>query len=230
MAFWEKISHSFCWLMGNFFFRVFFHFRIVGKQNIPSKEKGLIIVFNHGSGLDPFFIFSAISPKTGISPIYFATWYKHYEKFRPFTTLSGAFPVKKGVGLEETLEKGLEILRRGGVVGIAPEEKRRHLGRPRRGRRGAAFLALKTNTPILPIYIHNNVGLTLADIFLRKRKIMLTIGEKFYLEKVGIEEPSDLDVPSELIMDKIYELGKECKRSLSEKTLKKGFVQSIMVK
>jgi len=206
MAFWEKISHCACWLLGNFLFRVFFHFKIVGKQNISREKKGLIIAFNHGFALDPFFIFSAISPKTGISPIYFATWYKHYEKFRPFTTLSGAFPVKKGIGLEEALKKGLEILNRGGVVGIAPEERRRHLGRPRKGRRGAAFLALKTNTPILPIYIHNSVGLTLADIFLRKKRITLVIGEKFYLEKVDIKKPSDLDAPSELIMDKIYEL------------------------
>jgi 1-acyl-sn-glycerol-3-phosphate acyltransferase len=209
MDFLKKASHYFCWLVGNSLFRILFHFKVVGTENIPQEKKGLIIVFNHGSWLDPFFIFATISPLFGASPIHFATWHKHYEKFRLFTSISGAFPVKKGVGLEQTLEKGIEILKKGGVVGIAPEEKRRHLGRPRKGRRGAAFLALKTGAPLLPVFIHNNIGLTMSDIFSRKKEIIIVIGKVFSLEEAYIERPSELDEFSDLIMDKVYELERE---------------------
>lgn len=195
MVFLAKISHYFCWFFGRLLFGYFFNFEVVGKQNIKNQKGPLIVAFNHCSWLDPFLVMASIPPSSQISPIYFATWYKHYWKFFPFTFMAGAFPVKKKLGLKKSLKKGLDVLKKKGVVGIAPEERRRHLGRRRKGRRGAAFLALKTNSPILPIYI------------VRKTKATVVIGKSFELDdKQKIKKATDLDEFSNFIMDKIYQL------------------------
>jgi len=210
MLFLAKIAHFFCWLVGKIVFSLFFNFEPIGTENLKNLERPLIVAFNHSSWIDPFLVMASVPPSSKITPIHFAVWYKHYWKFFPFTFASGAFPVKKKLGLKKSLKKGLKLLKKKGVVGIAPEERRRHLGRPRKGRRGAAFLALKTNSPILPIYIEGTLGATLSDVLLRKVKATVIIGKAFYLDaQQRIKKASDLDKPSNFIMDKIYQLENE---------------------
>lgn len=208
MIFLEKISHCFCWIIGKTLFTFFFDFRVIGAENLKNLRGPLIVAFNHNSWLDPFLVMASVPPNSKITPIHFATWYKHYWKFFPFTFISGAFPVKKKLGLKKSLKKGLELLKKKGVVGIAPEERRRYLGRPRKGRRGAAFLALKTNTPILPIYIEGSLGLKKPNFLflLKKRKVRIVIGKNFYLQEWKIKKTLDLNAPANFIVDKIYQL------------------------
>ena len=181
MLFLYKFSHFVCWLTGNILFRLFFRFEIQNEQNLKNLKGPLIIAFNHNHWLDPIFIMASIAPNLKIAPIHFAIWYKHYQKILPFAAIAGAFPIKKKIGLEKALRKGIKILKKQGVVGIAPEERRRKFGRKRRGRRGVAFLAKKTNSPILPIYIKGNLGLKVSNLISRKAKVQTIMGEPFYL-------------------------------------------------
>ena len=118
--------------------------------------------------------------------------------------MAGAFPVKKKLGLRNSLKKGLQILQKGGTVGIAPEVRRRHLGRPRKPRRGVSFLALETNSPILPVYIQGNIGLTVRNSLSRKRKIKTIVGKPFLLS--SFSKDLTLKQSSELVMGKVYQL------------------------
>jgi len=204
MLFLEKISHLFCWILGKTLFRFSFRFKIEGGENLKGLKGPLIVIFNHSHWLDAFFVNASLPPTSKIVPVHFATWYKHFWKFFPFLAMAGAFPVKKKIGLEKSLKQGLKILKRKGVVGIAPEERRRHLGRPRKPRRGTVFLALKTNSPILPIYIEGALGLKTSDFFSRKKKVKIKIGKPFYLPS-GLVEP-DLIKLSNLVMKKVYQL------------------------
>jgi len=204
----NKISHWISWKLGNIFLSFFFKFEIKGRENLKDLGGPLIIVYNHCSMLDPFVVMASIPSSSKIAPIHFAVWYKHFYKlyFFPFLLLSGAFPVKQGVGLEEALKSAIKVLNNNGTVGIAPEGKRRHFGRPRKGRRGSAFLALKTNSPLLPFYIEGTLGLSPSEFFLRKRKITLVIGKPFCLPQQKITKPEDLDAPADFIRDKTFEL------------------------
>jgi len=203
----ENVAHLFCWVVGKTIFRFFLNFRVVGKENLKGLKGPLIVAFNHSSWLDPLLVNAVIPPTSKLVPVRFATWYKHYWKFLPFTFASGSFPVKKGQGLENTLQKGLKTLRRGGVVGIAPEERRRRFGRRRNPRRGVAFLAFKTKSPILPIYIKGCLGLNSFDLFLRKRKVELHIGEKISPPPhLSLQEDSDLKSFAHYVMERIYQL------------------------
>ena len=203
----ENVAHLFCWVVGKTIFRFFLNFRVVGKENLKGLKGPLIVAFNHSSWLDPLLVNAVIPPTSKLVPVRFATWYKHYWKFLPFTFASGSFPVKKGQGLENTLQKGLKTLRRGGVVGIAPEERRRRFGRRRNPRRGVAFLAQQTQSPVLPIYIKGCLGLNGSDFFSRKGKVELRIGEKISPpSRQSPQEDRDLKSFAHYVMERIYQL------------------------
>lgn len=206
MSILKKTGHYVCWLVGKTVLKFFFRFEVHGKENLENQKSPLIVAFNHVSWLDPIFVYAAVPLNSKVTPIHFAAYYKVYRMFFPIFTMAGAFPVKRGVGLEKTLAKGITILKKGGTVGIAPEGKRRHLGRRRKGRRGAAFLALKTNTLILPVYIQGALGFKVLEMLLRKNKITVKFGKPFGLPVQSAKARPDLIKYSNFIMDKIYQL------------------------
>ncbi|MBU1014832.1 1-acyl-sn-glycerol-3-phosphate acyltransferase [Patescibacteria group bacterium] len=203
--FLAKIVQRSMWSPGRVLFRFFLHFEVQG--NPKGLPDSFLIVANHGSWLDPFFIGGALPPK--YLPFFFATWHKYYKNpfLFPFVFLMGCFPVKKGEGLANTLQYPLHILENGGRVVIFPEGKRHHLGRPRKGRRGAAWLALRTKTHILPVYITGNVGLTIWRFLGRSQHIKVRIGEKFSLPSFDLSDDiASLNTASEVILSKLGEV------------------------
>lgn len=206
MAFVIKMVHLFLWPLGMALFKIFFKFQVKGKENLKGLKGPLIIVANHGSWLDAFLMCGALPFGSKIFPVRFAAWYKYYWRFFPFSWLAGIFPVMKGRELDEILKESIKILEKGGTVGMFPEGKRRHFGRKRKGRRGTAFLALKTNSQILPMLIEENMGLEIIPCLLRKRKIKVTIGKPFRFPPQPIKSRSDLNNPADLIVEKIYQL------------------------
>lgn len=203
----KKIGHYVCWFVGKTVFKFFFRFEIQGKENLKNQKSPLIVAFNHVSWMDPFFVDAAFPLFSNVIPIHFAAAYKYYWMLFPFSVLAGAFPVKRGVGLKKTLAKALKILKTGETVGIAPEGKRRHLGRPRKGRRGVAFLALKTNALILPVYIQGALGFKGLEMLLRKNKVIVKFGRPFRLPAQPAKTRPDLIKYSNFVIDKIYQLG-----------------------
>ena len=205
----EKFAYWVCWAVGSALLKTFFKLEVKGEENIKDLKGPLIIALNHCSFLDWLFLDVAISPNYPITPIHYAAWHTYYWRFLPVMFIAGTFPIKRGIGLANSLEKGLEILNHGGTVGIFPEGKRHHFGRPRRGRRGVAFLALQTNAKILPVYISGSIGLKFSDL-LRKRKIVITLGEPFSLVlhsfEQTLEENTRLESFSNFVMQKVYQL------------------------
>ncbi len=168
-------------------------------------EGPLIIASNHGAWFDGWLIGAIFPPKAKVFPIRYATWYRYYyfPLFFPFLWAFGAFPVRKGEGLEKVLQPAIEILKSGGVVGIFPEGKRQYVGRPRNPRRGVAYLAVKTGAPILPVKITGNRGLGIISSLLRKRKIKVFVGEPFTVSQREIKNLNDYNKIAREIMAKI---------------------------
>jgi 1-acyl-sn-glycerol-3-phosphate acyltransferase len=194
-----------------FIFKLFFSFEVETKENLKKLKGPLIVVCSHASWVDPFLVSIAFPVSSKTAPIHYATWWKYYY-FPPFTLLLwlfGGFPVRKGVGLQKALMVGSEILEKGGVVGIFPTGKRtrkwneHHLPK---GRRGAAFLAVKNKAPVLPVKIEGNIGMRFGGFLRKKYKIKVKIGRAFSLAGKGLFSPENLNRPSDLIMKKINEL------------------------
>jgi len=196
------------WAPFRLIFLLFFNFEVEFKDNLEELNSPLIIASNHSSWIDPFLVSVAFPLRLRIFPVRYACWHKHYYKLLNFIplVLFGSFPIKKKIGLEESLKIPLNILRKGGTVGIFPEERRFHRGRHRKGRRGAAYLAVRTNIKIIPVKIEEPASISFKGFILRKYKVKIKIGSPFFLPSQEITKPEDFDQATSLIMNKIWEL------------------------
>lgn len=203
-----KFFYNFFWWPVSLIFNFFLQLEVESQVDLKKLKGPLIIVSTHASWIDPFLIGIAFPCWAKVSPIRYACWYKYYyfPLFFPFVLISGAFHIKKRLGLDKVLAAPIKILKKRGVVGFFPEGKRRRGGRPRKGRRGAAYLSLKTKTPILPIKIEGNMDMSIIKFFLRNYQIKIKIGRAFSLPPKKIDTPQDLNQPSDFIMEKVREL------------------------
>ena len=129
--------------------RVLFRIEHLGMENIPG-EGPLIIVANHNTYLDPFWI--AVK-------IYRATRFMAWDKIFKFPIAGalfrwlGAFPVSLENPESSALKESIRILRSGEALMIFPEGGRAPEEKVLPFKEGAAHLALKYGVPILPVVI-----------------------------------------------------------------------------
>ncbi|MDD2732250.1 MAG: lysophospholipid acyltransferase family protein [Candidatus Pacebacteria bacterium] len=189
-------------------FSFFTHMKISSKENLSELRGPLIIASNHLSFLDSFIIASAFPFGPKIYPIRYACWFRYFyfPVLTPFLWLLGTFPVRKGIGLEKSLKVAVNILKKGGVVGIFPEGKRAKIGHKPKGRRGAAYLAFTTKTRILPVKIEEKSHISLINFFTRKYKIRVRFGKVFNVPYHKISRPEDLNDLADFIMERIREI------------------------
>jgi len=134
--------------VGRFVFQVVYGFEVLGLEQVPP-EGGCILAANHTSKLDPPLLY-CIFPRL----VHFMAKKELFQWFPLgwIITKLGAFPVERGAADRGAIRRAQEILREGGVVGVFPEGTTRGVGlRPFHN--GAALLALKTGSPILPVAI-----------------------------------------------------------------------------
>ncbi len=129
-------------------FRGFFRVEVFGSENIPAEP--CIVASNHRSHLDPP-VLNSVFPE----PLRFLA---KEELFRvpvlgKLLPHMGALPVKRGSGDLEVLELALELMHFGCKVGIFPEGTRANPGEFLRPKLGVGLLAIKSQRPVLPVYI-----------------------------------------------------------------------------
>lgn len=127
---------------------------VVNRVALPFKG-GFVVVANHLNGADSFVIQIALRTR-----VFFATSAKWFRgRFSRFFMrhVCDAIPVDSDdpLGNVAGMRDCLETLRTGGVVGIYPEGRFHAPGPPGHIANGAAYLAVKTGTPILPVYLRN---------------------------------------------------------------------------
>jgi 1-acyl-sn-glycerol-3-phosphate acyltransferase len=91
------------------------------------------------------------------------------------------------------LHVALDGLKQGRMIGIAPEGRESVTGSLEEGTEGAAFLALQSHAPVLPITL---TGTENARIYpnlkrLRRTRVSMTIGPVFKLEEAASKQPND---------------------------------------
>lgn len=188
---------------------VFLHLEIETEIDLKKLEGPLIIASNHISWIDPFLIGIPFHFNAKILPIHYTVLDKFYYKplILPFVWLVGSFPVKRKIGLDKALKIPIDILNKGGVIGIFPEGKREWKKGPSRPKRGIAYMALKTGTKILPIRIETPIiKMTFIGALLGKYKIKIKIGKPFYLPKKTIAKVQDYNQPANFVINRIRQL------------------------
>jgi len=125
--------------------------RWLNEPTLP-EGKGGIIVCNHRSSVDPFFIQTATGRKIHWMV---AREYCQHPAFRGFLKACEVIPVGRG-GIDTAATKAaIRLAASGGIVGMLPEgrinmsEEFMLPARP-----GAALVAIKAGVPVIPCYIH----------------------------------------------------------------------------
>ncbi len=168
--------------VSGFLARALFSARFEGLENVP-RSGPFILAGNHCSNLDPAIIAWATGHQID-RVIHFMA--KAEMRSWPFAgwlaSKTGAIFVRRGEGDRAAQRAALKALSEGRPIGLFPEGTRSRDGHLKAGRDGAAYLAMRTGAPVLPV----GIGGT-HRIFPGKSrwphatKVVVRIGEPFTL-------------------------------------------------
>ena len=155
--------------------RVLARLRIQGRELIPGQGP-FILATNHLHWLDSPVVATIFPYRAWV----FAgeKWAKHWL-LGPFFRSLGAIFVRRGEVDRQALRQALDVLRGGGVLGMAPEGTRSKTGGLQQGRTGAAYLAFRAGVPILPVACTGQEKVLPALRRLRRATIHVAIGTPF---------------------------------------------------
>jgi len=180
--------------------------RVYGIENVP-KQGPLLIVSNHLTYVDQFFISTSLNRKV----VFMAKEELFRSKIiRPLAWAFGAFPVRRGGMDRKALELANQILDSGQALAMFPEGMRSRTAQLQPAYPGSALLALHNRVPILPIGITGLEHATNKSMvwgLLHRPKVTVNIGRPFYLPPVGDKlTKAELAKLADYIMEHIAEL------------------------
>jgi 1-acyl-sn-glycerol-3-phosphate acyltransferase len=135
------------------FVTVPFRLRARGLDRLP--EDGFVLAANHTSNFDPWPLGLSLFPRRQLR--FMAKSELFSPVLGPVLRSGGAFPVRRGEGDLEAIDRAVELVREGEIVVMFPEGTRRRKGMRKkhqaRPHTGAARIALTANAPLVPAAI-----------------------------------------------------------------------------
>ena len=112
------------------------------------------------------------------------------------------------------IEKSIDILNEGGVLVVFPESRipRKDEERPLKFKASAAYIAMKTNVPIIPVYTNGK--------YLKKERARLIVGTPIYVNDYfdsNLSEKKNIRNMINIVRNKILELRDELERQTTKK-------------
>lgn len=148
---------------------------ICGRERLPPTGSG-IVVCNHIHAVDPAILVGALPrPLALMSKVE-----NDRGLLRPFLRLAGAFTIRRGAPDRSALDMAARALKNGELLCLFPEGTRSRDGVLGQGYGGAALLALKTDTLIIPVAITGTSRIFLSSFpWLGFPRVTVTIGKPF---------------------------------------------------
>ncbi len=158
-------------------FSLLTRWQVRGRENVP-RQGPLLVVANHLSLADP--------PLLGVSLERKTAFMAKRELFRfgviaYFVRSLGGFRVQRGRLDRQGMREAHQVLANGLALVMFPEGMRSRSRQLRPAFSGAAMIACRTGTPILPVGISGTEQIEHPLKLLRRPHIMVNIGEPFYL-------------------------------------------------
>jgi 1-acyl-sn-glycerol-3-phosphate acyltransferase len=152
-AAWEKKRRFLRFLIKNIGFTLLAKIdHVEGLGNVPEKGSGILLI-NHIAFIDPIVVIHLL--QRNIVPLAKQEVYD-YPFIGIFPKMWGVVPVNRDEMDREPLKKIMAILKAGEMVLVAPEGTRNH--ELHEGRVGVAYLASRTQSPVIPVAINGTTG------------------------------------------------------------------------
>jgi 1-acyl-sn-glycerol-3-phosphate acyltransferase len=174
----------------------------VGLENFPAPP--YILAINHLSVFDTPVLLT-ICPHT----IRALTAAKHKRNpiYAPLLAIMGSIWVRRGEVDRHALREALDVLKQGGVLGLAPEGTRaRGTYALQEGKTGTAYLATRADVPIVPVGLAGTEQIKDNLPRLRRTYVRAVVGKPFRLPESGRVRGQKLHEYTDLIMHRIAEL------------------------
>jgi 1-acyl-sn-glycerol-3-phosphate acyltransferase len=150
---------------------------IRGRKNVPPGGP-LIVAFNHLAHVDAMLMI-AVMPYP-VEPITLADLLSVPGTGQALRAY-GVIPVNRDQVDRQVVRRALAVLQHGGVIMLAPEARRSVTGALEQARSGAAYLAMRSGAPVLPVAITGTEKLLDALKNLRRPRLTVTFGTPFTL-------------------------------------------------
>ena len=168
----------------------------IGKENVP-RTGAYIMCANHTSNWDPPIIVACtnrkmhIMAKAELFKNKFICW---------FAEKCWVFPVKRGGKDIESMKHSLKVLKDGEMLMLFPEGTRNGMSKNGKAQNGAAFMALRTGVPVIPVGIIGDMK--------PFHKVTLNYGKPLDFSEYKSSKPEKevLEKVSQEIMDNIIML------------------------
>ncbi|MFI5178342.1 MAG: 1-acyl-sn-glycerol-3-phosphate acyltransferase [Vicinamibacterales bacterium] len=92
-------------------------------------------------------------------------------------TAAGAIFIDRGRGDRDALDQAVAVLRRGGMVGVAPEGKLSRTGGLIKGHSGIAYLSARSGVPVIPVAAFGQERAGASWLRLSRIKVAVRVGE-----------------------------------------------------
>ncbi len=154
---------------------------VTGMENFPKKGPALVVI-NHLGDADVVLV-------GAYTPIMFEGLGKiellDHRFAGPLMRAYGIIWVHRGQPDRKAIRAALDGLAEGRIVGLAPEGRQTVTGGLEEGNEGAAFLALKSGAPIIPMAM---TGTENENIYghlkrFRRARVTLNVGKPFFLRE-----------------------------------------------
>ena len=158
--------------------RLIFDLEISGREHVPSTGP-VIMAANHLSLIDPPFV--GLTIKRNVRYLALEELFGRSRFFDKVTFFFGSIPISRTHPTHGPMRTALAELEAGGAVGMFPEGGRATAWGVTEPKLGAAWLALRTGAPVVPVAMTGTEGtLSLTDTRIRRTSIRIWVDTPLY--------------------------------------------------
>ena len=178
---------------------VIYRVKKVGEENVPN-EGAFVLCGNHVHALDAAAI--VLSSKRKVVFVAKAELFKN-PVLNWLGKVFDIIPVKRGKQDLESMKRSLKAISKGEILGIFPEGTRKGLEKNVKVKTGAAFMALRSGVPIIPVGVQGS--------FKPFTKVIINYGKPMDFNKYYSNKPEKevLEKVTEEVMAEIIKLTNE---------------------
>jgi 1-acyl-sn-glycerol-3-phosphate acyltransferase len=167
--------------LAKFLIVLFTRAKIHGLENFPKRGPALIVI-NHLGDADAILLAAAVPYSIdAMAKIELIDDWRASSLLRAY----GVIWVHRGRPDRRALRAALEGLAEGRMIALAPEGRQTVIGGLEEGNEGAAFLAMKSGAPILPVAMTGTENETIYGAIKKWRRapVTLKVGKPFFLQE-----------------------------------------------